>query len=458
MSASVLTMPDKLTTTPTDPRSAGAGLALALLLSINLFNYIDRQVLAAVEPEMQKELFPDSVQKDASAEAKATAEFWMGWLPSAFLVLYMVTAPLIGLLASRVSRWFLIGLGVIVWSIASGASGWDWRIGLGGAFWLVLLTRCFVGVGEGVYGPVAPAILSDLFSVKTRGQVLAWFYVAIPVGGALGFVLGEWMVGTAEAPGWGWRWAFFVVVPPGLLLGLLCFLMRDPHVGGADPSAKTVRKVQFSDYLVLLRTPSWVLNTVGMTGMTFALGGLAFWMAAYLEWREAPPLLGVGPKTVFGAITVLAGLLGTLSGGWAGDALRTRFSGSYFLVSGVVMLLGFPMILLFLWTTFPAAWLFVFLAVFCLFFNTGPTNTILANVVHPALRSTGFAFNILIIHLFGDILSPPLMGFVNGWYDRNVSFMVVSVAFLVGGAFWLWGAVYLQRDTELAATRIAAHE
>src|ERR1700722_791924 len=120
MSASVLTMPDKPTTTPINPRSAGAGLALALLLAINLFNYIDRQVLAAVEPEIRKELFPASEEADATPEVKANAKMLMGWLSSAFLVLYMLTAPLFGMLATRVPRWLLIGVGVILWSVASG--------------------------------------------------------------------------------------------------------------------------------------------------------------------------------------------------------------------------------------------------------------------------------------------------------------------------------------------------
>jgi MFS family permease len=421
--------------------------------------------------------------------------------------MYMLTAPLFGMLASRVSRWFLIGLGVILWSLASGASGIDWGTSLATAFWLLFLTRCFVGIGEAVYGPVAPAILSDLFSAKTRGQVLSWFYVAIPVGGALGYVLGETMAGL---PGFGWRWAFYAVVPPGILLGVLSFFLREPKVGASEaphptgremeadlletvggqrregreeatqlpPSAISdpvafpssvpasvpvavagkpiVRHVRLSDYLVLLRTPSYVLNTLGMTGMTFAIGGLAYWMPDYLEGRQVPALFGVGPRTVFGGITVLAGLFGTLAGGWSGDALRNRFPGSYFLVSGAAMMLGFPMILLFLWAPFPMAWLFVFLAVFCLFFNTGPTNTILANVVHPALRSTGFAFNILIIHLLGDVPSPPLMGYISGIHGRDASFILVSLAVLVGGLFWIWGSWYLQRDTAMASARIGA--
>src|SRR5262245_527866 len=180
----------------------GARLALALLLCINLFNYIDRQVLAAVEPDIRRELLPD----DANAKTK------MGFLSTAFLVTYMLAAPSFGWLADRVSRGKLIGIGVIVWSLASGGSGIRWPLELALAFWILLLTRCLVGVGEGAYGPVAPTLLSDLYPEKVRGQVLSWFYLAIPVGGALGYALGGQM--SAWRPEDGWRWAFFSVVPP----------------------------------------------------------------------------------------------------------------------------------------------------------------------------------------------------------------------------------------------------
>src|SRR6185295_8981877 len=154
----------------------------------------------------------------------------------------------------------------------------------------------------------------------------------------------------------------------------------------------------------------------------FTVGGLAFWMPEFLEVREAPEVLGLPPQLIFGVITAVGGLLATLCGGWAGDVLRPRFSGSYFLVSGVFMLLGFPMIVAFIYAPFPLAWLFVFLAVFCLFFNTGPTNTILANVTHPAVRANGFALNILLIHALGDALSPPLIGYIAGAVDAGTIF------------------------------------
>ncbi len=429
----------------------GARTALILLLIINLFNYIDRQVLAAVEPEIRRALLPG----DTNAEAKT------GWLSSAFLISYMVLAPLFGWMAERYRRWQIVAWAVAAWSLASGLSG------LASTFLLLLLTRCLVGVGEAAYGPVAPTVISDLYPVKVRGKVLAWFYLAIPVGSALGYALGgqvtesDWLLRLGVEPHERWRWAFYLVVPPGLLLGLWAWLMREPPRGLADavvePSpGQRPRRSLWSDYRILLRTPSYVLNTAGMTAMTFALGGLAFWMAEYLKVHEVKDFAGISPKTFFGVLLAVAGLTATLAGGIAGDRLRARFPGSYFLVSGVAMLAGFVLVVVFLHVNFPAAWFVIFLAVFCLFFNTGPTNTILANVTHPSIRATGFAVNIFVIHLLGDVISPPIIGTIEVFRRDKLytGFLAVSAMILVSGLFWLWGSRYLQRDTELASTRL----
>jgi MFS transporter, Spinster family, sphingosine-1-phosphate transporter len=412
----------------------GAWPALALLLAINLFNYIDRQVLAAVEPEIREEILPD-VSGDE-------ARFKMGLLYTGFLITYMVIAPLFGALAERVSRWWLVGIGVILWSMACAASGLDWHVDLATAFVLLLITRCLVGVGEGAYGPVAPAMISDLYPVQKRGQVLSVFYLAIPVGGALGYALGEIVKEL-----YGWRWAFYVVLPPGLLLGLWCFFMREPGRRAGDVSVSQRSKPALQVWWKLLKIPSFLYNTIGMTAMTFAIGGLAYWMPDYLKERNAPGLGDLGPRTLFGGITALAGLVATITGGLAGDWLRPRFPGSYFMVSGFALILGFPMVLGFLWTPFPWAWVFVFLAVFCLFFNTGPTNTILANVTRPEVRAAGFALNIFLIHLLGDAISPPIIGFISGRTNTAIGFVVVSLMCLVGGLVWLRGARYLKADT-----------
>lgn len=418
------------------PALPGARTALALLLCINLFNYIDRQVLAAVEPDMQRSLL-------ASGEANVHSK--MGLLWTAFLVTYMLAAPVFGLLAERYSRWLLIGVGVTLWSLASGASG------LAVTFTMMLITRCFVGIGEAAYGPVAPTVIADLYPVSRRGSVLAWFYLAIPVGSALGYVLGG-QVAAMDRAHESWRWAFYLVVIPGLLLGIWSFLMRDPPRGAADAVTSPPRRATLRDYKILLRTPSYVFDTLGMTAMTFAVGAIGYWMPRYLELEHVEPAFGtIQPATILGVVTAVAGLIATLAGGMVGDLLRPRLPGSYFLVSGLGLLITVPCVLLFLVVPFPAAWGFVFLAEFFLFFNTGPTNTILANVTHPSMRATAFALNILVIHTLGDAISPAVVGAITDWSNSlKCGFVVLSAMLLVGGVLWLCGARYLKHDTEIA--------
>jgi MFS family permease len=314
----------------------------------------------------------------------------------------------------------------------------------------------------------------------------------------------------------GWRGAFYVCVVPGVLLGLWALFMRDPQRGQAD-AATTGEARSWRDYLVFFKIPSYVLNTLGMTAMTFVMGGLAAFMPQYIYEREArfqftadaqtemaknakipadvaalfqnetggelltyaqfmellkqrldsdqlnqyagelqeqfhaPSSMGLEEiNIVFGGIVVISGLFATLLGGLAGDKLRDRFPGAYFLVSGIGMLIGFPLLVAVLWTPFPYAWGTVFGAVFFLFFNTGPTNTVLANVTHPAVRSTAFALNIFIIHAFGDAVSPVVLGAINDHAGWDTTILVASTLILVSGLFWLWGAKYLQHDTEMA--------
>jgi MFS family permease len=249
-----------------------------------------------------------------------------------------------------------------------------------------------------------------------------------------------------------------VVVPPGLLLALWCIFMSEPARGQADDQGPRQRqRARLKDYTILLRTPSYVLDTLGMTAMTFALGGIGFWMPYFIvDVCKATDLETA--NLFFGGILVVAGLLATLLGGLVGDLLRNRFPGSYFLVAGFSMLVGFPAFLLVLCIPFPLAWIFVFLACFCLFFNTGPTNTVLANVTHPAMRASAFALNILVLHLFGDAFSPAFIGIIAHYSNMYVGFLVVSGMILVGGVLWLWGARYLARDTTLAPTRLGSRE
>ncbi|HTU26079.1 MAG TPA: MFS transporter, partial [Pirellulales bacterium] len=266
-------------------------LVVALLLAINLLNYVDRYVLAAVEPHIREDLFPEGA-KNINA--------LMGFLPTAFLLSYMVAAPLFGWLSDRMNRWWIISGGVIVWSLASGGSG------LASTYAMLLVTRLFIGVGEAAYGPAAPTVLADLFPVERRGRILSLFYVAIPVGSALGFLLGGVM-----ADRFGWRTAFYLSMPPGILLGLVCLAIRDPrrHSPAAARSVSQGEQHSLRDYMGLARIPSYVINTLAMAAMVFALGAVAFWMPNYIyrfRREDLPP--GVEPSLehvnmIFGAIT-----------------------------------------------------------------------------------------------------------------------------------------------------------
>jgi MFS transporter, Spinster family, sphingosine-1-phosphate transporter len=397
----------------------GARAALILLLLINLMNYVDRQILAAVEKPIGDEFH---VTADAT-----------GWLATAFLLSYMVFSPFFGVMGDKMRRWAIVGIGVLVWTAASGGSG------IVPTFTALVLMRILVGVGEAAYGPVAPTIIADLYPISIRGKVLAWFYAAIPVGSAFGYVVGGLFHDH-------WHWAFYATIPPGVLLGAWCFFMPEPPREGVAAQRRAAK----GDYFHLLGIRSYTINCAAMTAMTFAIGGIGFFMPRYLE--EVAHLDPTKSTPIFGGIVVVSGLLATLAGGIAGDKLRDRFPGSYFLVSAGGMLVGFPLTIVMLFTPFPYCWAIIFLAVFCLFFNTGPSNTAIANVTPPTIRATAFAVNIFIIHLFGDAISPPVIGWVKVHWGFKVAFGVVSVMMLIGGLVWLWGAKYLQADTQAASS------
>lgn len=425
-----MTGPSASTSTAPSARITGARRALALLLAINLLNYIDRYILSAVEPKISAAFFSSS---DPDAMAKT------GTLATAFLVSYMFAAPLFGWIADRTSRWLIVALGVTIWSVASACSG------LAATFGILLATRLFVGIGEAGYGPTAPTLISDFFPQHIRGRVMSFFYMAIPVGSALGYVLGG-----AISKDHGWRMPFYVVAPPGILLGALCFLMKDPRAKTAKTTAqKSGPKLE--TYLGLFKNRSYVINTLAMTAMTFAMGGLSYWAPRYIsDYRHAGALHDVDYK--FGVITALAGLIATLSGGFVADNLVKRLPGAYFITSGIGMFLAFPCTVAFLFMPFPSAWYVLFFAVFFLFFNAGPSNTALANVTHPSVRAAAFALNILIIHALGDAISPPLIGWIAGHTTMNTAFFVVAGTMIIASALWLFGSGNLARDTAVVAS------
>jgi MFS family permease len=396
---------------------------LAFLSSVNLLNYIDRQVLYAVFPPVQAELGLSDTQ--------------LGLLASAFMWVYLSTAPIFGLLADRWSRPRLMGLGVGIWSLATAFSG----VVRGHAE--LLLGRAVVGIGEASYGAVAPAMLSDHFRPELRGRVLAIFSMAIPVGSALGYLLG----GSLEAT-FGWRAAFFVVGLPGLFLAWSVSRLSEAPRGGLDGGAGSAGETTtpgVGDYLALFRTRSYLLNCLAMTAMTFAIGGLAAWFPTYLVRVRGMELAQA--NLTFGLLTLISGVGGTVVGGWLGDRLLRRVPAAYFLVSGVGLALSVPWAAAVLLVE-DRTWVLVaiFLAEVLIFLNTGPLNAIIANVSRAEVRATAYAANIFVIHALGDAVSPTVVGLVSDRVGLSAAFWIAPASLALAALFCFWGMRFFAAD------------
>ncbi|MEI6215004.1 MAG: MFS transporter [Desulfuromonadales bacterium] len=398
-----------------------ARYALVLLLAVNLLNYIDRQALYAVFPLLQADL-----------KLSDTA---LGFLGSAFMLCYMVAAPFFGRLGDRLNRSRLAAAGLTIWSTATVLSG------MAASYPSLLAARTLVGVGEASFGTVSPGLLAEFFPRQRRGMMLSLFFLAIPVGSALGYVLGG-QLGQA----FGWQKAFFIVGLPGLLLALPLFFLTDPrHTDQPVDAAPHEKMVSLLNGFYA--NSCYVRTTLSMTAMTFALGGLAQWAPTFLH-RSFGLEVARG-NTLFGAITVVAGIIGTLAGGWLGDRFSRRTPAGHLYVAAAGFLLGTPVLLLALTTSYLKTCLAaIFLAELFLFLNTGPLNTMLVNVVTPERRAMGFAVNIFVIHALGDAISPAIIGAISDRAGLPAALLVTPLAVLVAAGFSVAGGRSALRDQQ----------
>jgi MFS family permease len=394
--------------------------ALGLLLAVNLLNYIDRQVLFAVFPLIKIDLH--------------LSDTALGFLGSAFMFSYMFFAPLFGWLGDHWSRTRLASGGLVVWSMATALAGFST------GYKTLLAARATVGVGEASFGTVSPGLIADFFPKERRGRVLAWFYVAIPVGSALGYLLGG-VLGQR----YGWHAAFLLVGVPGLLLAIPIALLRTPPRGGDDASPRAPKGKVSPGYAALFRNRSFVCNTLAMAAMTFAIGGLAQWLPSFLNRTHSLDVAKA--NTMFGATTVLAGILGTMAGGWLGDRWQKRSGKGYLLISGWGFLLGTPFAA---WAILapglPSCMTAIFIAEFFLFLNTGPLNTVIINVTNPAVRAMAFAVNIFFIHALGDAVSPSILGWLSDQWGLRSALLITPLVMVLAGLFCFICGRFVVRD------------
>jgi MFS transporter, Spinster family, sphingosine-1-phosphate transporter len=394
-------------------KSAGFG-ALLLLTFVNLFNYLDRYILVALSPSIKKEFDLTYTQT--------------GFLVTVFMYSYFVIAPVFGWLGDRKPRYQLMALGVGIWSLATVGSG------LARTYASLLGSRVAVGVGEAAYGAISPSLITDLFPKTLRGRVFAVFFMAIPVGSALGYLLG----GALEK--WvGWRYAFVLAGAPGVLLALALLFLREPKRGAQDEVE--VGKVSLKEAAVSLAGNSnYFLTVLGYCAYTFVLGGVAFFIPHYIV-----AYLGVDAATgniAFGGITVAAGIAGTFVGGYWADRWARSGTDAYLKLSALSMFAALPVYMLSLQTSsFVVFCVWVFFLEFLLFLSTSPINAQIVNAVSPSLRATANAMGIFFIHLLGDGISPPLIGYVAELTSLHTGMQLFSIAILLSGLIWAWKAI-----------------
>ena len=395
----------------------GPNAALAVLTFINLFNYLDRYVVASLVESLKK-------------SELALSDTQAGSLVTGFVIVYMLTSPFFGTLGDRRGRPGLLALGVGIWSLATALGGFA------RSFAGLFAARAAVGVGEAAYGTIAPALLADSFPEEKRGRVFAIFFAAIPIGSAAGFVLGGWV-----DQHYGWRSAFYIAGAPGLLLALLCLALRDPPRGARDsPHPHSLAPGEGrSSYLGLLKNRAYRLTVLGYAAYTFVLGGVAFWTPAFLERIRG--MSKTDATIQFGAIVVVTGFVGTFAGGWLGDFFLKKSKNAYLLVSGWATLAAAPAAVVAFVSPDRSVFLPAMVVTQLLMFaSTGPINSAIVNVVAPTERARALALSILGIHLLGDVPSPPLIGALSDATSLDKAFLVWPAVIAVAGAIWLYAA------------------
>jgi MFS family permease len=382
-----------------------ARYVLAVMVGINFLNYMDRWVAASVAGPVQKEFHLGDAP--------------IGLLGSAFLIVYAFAALPFGYWADRGVRKTVIGVGVLIWSLATLFTGFARN------FVQLFVSRAVLGIGEASYYPAGTSLLSDYFPKEQRARVMSIWGAGSTLGIAVGFAGGAYI-----AERFGWRNAFFFAAIPGILFALLAFGLREPLRGGAEhrgPALEKTHDASIDKFLDLLRIPTLRATIFSQTLLFFVLASNAFWLPILLNRRFNLTVSKAG--LLAGVVLVAGGLIGTLAGGWIGDRRALKNPAAHLHVGIAGFLLGafFITIALLAPMNVGPVPVFVpafFLAVVCLYLYSGPFTALSQNVVSPALRASAVTLLLFVSHLLGDSHSPFDVGIIS---DRIGSLQLALV-------------------------------
>ena len=439
--------------------------ALGVLTLVNFLNYIDRQILPAVAPLMAEDLHLSDTE--------------IGAMEAALLLSFTVLAPLFGRLGDRYSRTKIMATAAVLWSVATALTGVmdhspvlpgaihvnvplvQFSLGLSGVAIMLCVVRAAVGVGESSYSTITPSLIADLFPLHWRATALGIFQAAIPMGFALGAV-----IGVVLAHFFGWRMAFMIVGVPGLITAAFVWRLREPRRGIYDSETSAAkssgpRESWLRTSWRIIRNRNWFLSTAGYTALTFVLGAFGTWANILLVREKGMGVQAAG--ITLGVVILLAGAAGTFGGGWVADRLARRRRNAYFLVCAASSFLGIIPAFLCLSASNPLVFVpAIFFTVLFLFINNAPFHAILVNSVSATVRATALALNIVAIHIFGDVISrfgvgvlsdslvagrikalasvAQFLGIDPAREHLTAALLVVPLSLLLSSLFFLWGA------------------
>jgi len=371
-----------------------AKYTLAILFAINLLNFYDRNMPGAIVEPLRKDWGLSDAQ--------------IGWLATAFTLLYAVVGVPFGRLSDRFQRSKLLGMGVAVWSLLTAASGLAWNYGA------LFAARMGVGIGEATCAPASNSLIGDLFPSKQRARALSFFMLGLPLGSFLGiFVSGR------IAAAYGWRFPFYVAAVPGIILALLALTISEPQRGAAEASPTAGRLPEGSPYWRVLRIPSmrWIILSGAF--FNFNMYAIPTFLPAFLSryhhlhLKEATALAAV----VFSAM----GIPGLLLGGWVADHYGKIAPGRRLLVSCLSVFFQAPLIYFALRQPPGQFMAFALLmASGCLLgysYYSGVYATI-QDLTPPSLRGTAMALYFCFMYLIGGSFGPVITGGLSDHFAR----------------------------------------
>ncbi|XP_015110235.1 protein spinster isoform X3 [Diachasma alloeum] len=435
-------------------------VTVVVLCFVNLINYMDRTTIPGILSDIQTEFHLGNDQS--------------GLLQTAFIISYMIFAPLFGYLGDRYNRKIIMSAGVFLWClttlIGSYMKTYEW----------FLIFRMCVGIGEASYSTIAPTIISDLFVKDTRSKMLALFYFAIPVGSGLGYIIGgQVAVATGQ-----WQWGLRITPALGLIaIALILLFVRDPVRGEREGGSHIASTTWGNDIRALIKNPSFMLSTAGFTCVAFVAGALALWAPKFLELglklQKEKTLVVDDISFVFGGIAMLAGLIGVPVGSIMAQRMRIRWHQADPLICGIGLLVSAPMIFFAIVTSSGnsiVCFVLIFLGQLALNLNWSIVADMLLYVVIPTRRSTAEAFQILVAHALGDAGSPYLIGVMseglrpyllapgeptNDYVDfkcLQYSLFLTIFVEVLGALFFFLTALHIEKDKALVDLTIAVHE